>query len=208
MIRENKKCLVAILNGGKSSRFGSDKSKAFVYGLPMLDHTIVAARSVADRIIVVGRKSTVAASTGAVAFVPDDMPGHLGPIAGIITALRFAAENECVLALACDMPLLTTEALVALRSAHCAASNSTVATFSVIEEDEGMRLEPLFSVYTRAMLPTLEAAVQSGRRSLQQFVTLPHVNLWHVPRSLRHPIRNANTPEDLDKLINEAKSAG
>jgi molybdopterin-guanine dinucleotide biosynthesis protein A len=71
------KTLGAILAGGRSSRFGSDKALATLAGQTLLDHALAALRSHCDAVIIVGR------STGIADWPRPDM----GPLGGIAAAL-------------------------------------------------------------------------------------------------------------------------
>lgn len=92
----------AVLVGGNSVRFGSDKALFKVAGKPM-------ARVIADvmysaritKVFVVGNSQSTADVLG-LAFVADSYPGE-GPLGGLITALR-ATESEILCVLPCDVP--------------------------------------------------------------------------------------------------------
>ena len=73
--------LGAVLAGGRSSRFGSDKALATLDGQTLLDHAMAALRPHCDLVIVVGR--------GEVADWPRP---DMGPLGGIAGALIHAAN--------------------------------------------------------------------------------------------------------------------
>ncbi len=73
--------LGAVLAGGRSSRFGSDKALATLDGQTLLDHAMTALRPHCDLVIVVGR--------GEVADWPRP---DMGPLGGIAGALMHAAN--------------------------------------------------------------------------------------------------------------------
>jgi molybdopterin-guanine dinucleotide biosynthesis protein A len=74
--------LGAVLAGGRSSRFGSDKALAMLGGRTLLDHAVAALGSHCDAVVVVGR--------GEIADWPR---GDMGPLGGIAGALIHAAEK-------------------------------------------------------------------------------------------------------------------
>lgn len=79
--------LGAVLAGGRSSRFGSDKAEALLAGQSLLEHAVAALAPHVDTIVVAGRavpgQPTIA-----------DWPApDLGPMGGIAGALRYA-ENK------------------------------------------------------------------------------------------------------------------
>jgi molybdenum cofactor guanylyltransferase len=89
--------LGAVLVGGRSSRFGSDKAAAVLAGDPLAEH---ARRSIAPfcaEVRLVGGPD-----------LPDLPAPGLGPLGGIAGALDHAATHgfDAVLSVACDMPRL------------------------------------------------------------------------------------------------------
>jgi molybdopterin-guanine dinucleotide biosynthesis protein A len=76
------KTLGAVLAGGRSSRFGSDKALAMLGGRSLLDHAAAALRPHCDAVVVVGRGEIV------------DWPRpDMGPLGGIAGALIHAADR-------------------------------------------------------------------------------------------------------------------
>ena len=94
--------LGAVIAGGRSSRFGSDKAEALWNGKPLIDHAIAALAPFVDEIVLCGRahgKSTVLA----------DRPApNMGPLGGLCAALSYAGTrgHGFVLTVGCDTPLL------------------------------------------------------------------------------------------------------
>ncbi|WP_448582011.1 molybdenum cofactor guanylyltransferase [Thermaurantiacus sp.] len=92
--------LGAVLAGGKSRRFGSDKALALVEGKPLIQHALDCLAASCEIVVVVGR----------------DWPGHarlddhpapgLGPLAGLCAALLHAGRHgfDHALVIPCDMP--------------------------------------------------------------------------------------------------------
>ncbi len=92
------KLLGAVLAGGASSRFGSDKARAVVEGRPLIAGVIAALAVQADEVVVCGRDWPGCAGLA-------DMPGpSLGPLGGLCAALLEAQRRgfDCVLSAPCD----------------------------------------------------------------------------------------------------------
>ena len=98
--------LGAILAGGASSRMGSDKTFAEVAGQAMVDWVAGSLRSVTDDLVVVGRAGTLSD----IKCIPDDHAERRGPLAGLATALRLAADRPVVL-VAVDQPWVRSSTL-------------------------------------------------------------------------------------------------
>lgn len=76
------KTLGAVLAGGRSSRFGSDKALAILDGRTLLDHASAALGPHCDALVVVGRGE-----------IGDWPRADMGPLGGIAGALIHAAER-------------------------------------------------------------------------------------------------------------------
>ena len=102
--------LGAILSGGKSSRFGSDKAEASFGGRRLVDHAADAIAPWVSATVMCGPQRSNFQN------VKDRPSDGLGPLAGLCGALFHAREHgfEAVVAIACDMPLVPTELMEAL----------------------------------------------------------------------------------------------
>ncbi len=100
-----------VLAGGRSRRFGDDKLRATVGGLPLLRRAVERLAPLCAEVIVVanaGRRIGPRVRERA-RVVRDDLPGA-GPLAGLATGLRHA-RTEVVFAVGGDMPLVNLEAV-------------------------------------------------------------------------------------------------
>ncbi|KRB82249.1 molybdopterin-guanine dinucleotide biosynthesis protein MobA [Sphingomonas sp. Root710] len=92
--------LGAILAGGRSSRFGSDKAEALWRGKPLIEHAADRLRPVTDELILCGR------SYAGLRALPDRPEADMGPLGGLNAALHHARAEGfgAVLSLGCDTP--------------------------------------------------------------------------------------------------------
>jgi molybdenum cofactor guanylyltransferase len=93
------KILGAILAGGQSRRFGSDKAKALFEGKALLDHVADALSSQCAELVVAGREWP------GLVTVADLPEAGLGPLGGLAGALDKAKRNgfDAVLSSGCDV---------------------------------------------------------------------------------------------------------
>ena len=183
---------VAILAGGESRRMGTDKAVLLFGGLSLLERTARTALFAGLTVLVAGRACPDGWQTPKVDFVLDAAPGR-GPLGGLETALKHA--DGPVLAVACDMPLLTSEALIWLRD-RAAASTSE---HGLVVLNEG-QWEPLFSVYAPACLPLIESRLAAGRLSLHGLIEAGDFARADAPGWVAVQLVNINTPEELRRL--------
>lgn len=179
---------VAIMAGGKSRRMGRDKAELELDGQTLLDRMIDQANMVSGTVLVIGRTGL----RDDVRWLEDDEPG-LGPIGGLKTALDHLGRP--VLLVACDMPLLDADAMRWLIEAfaHEAKAHGLAAT-------RDGQLEPLFSVYTPAVLPLVDAQIEKSRRSLRRLIEAGEFRRVEAPSEVAGKLANVNTPQDFERL--------
>ena len=94
--------LGAVLAGGRSSRFGSDKALALMPdGRMLIDHAVAAIAPHVETVVVCGR--TVEGMTS----LSDRPAPDMGPLGGLNAALHHARDEgyDAVLTTGCDMPV-------------------------------------------------------------------------------------------------------
>lgn len=167
-----------ILAGGKSTRFGSDKARARVDGLTLLEHAVASVAGAASSITV------VAASHGAYDDLGyrtiGDLEPDLGPLGGLHAALLDAVavdrREHWVLVTACDWVGLRPEWVDALLDAlrHAVHPPETRAggrgpsPLAVAFRAE--RWEPLPALFHVALAHAIAERLRTGRRALWQLL--------------------------------------
>lgn len=185
---------VAILNGGRATRYGgADKSALVVNGRTILEHQLEAARAVTDDILLVGRTD---GSTPAGVRTIADRVADAGPLGGLDTAMA-EARGEAILLLACDMPGVTGEFLDAL------ALLAPVADAIVPKTERGYH--PLCAVYRRRCHRTVARRLAAGQWKMLDLLNDLSVRTVETREleAFGPPLRllvNVNTPAALDEL--------
>jgi molybdenum cofactor guanylyltransferase len=187
---------VAILAGGASSRFGSDKALVRLDpdGPTLLERTAAIARSLSNQAVIIGHQSYESLDPG-IDIAPDEEPGR-GPLGGIATAFNLL-DAPRLLVLACDMPCLS---VLLLRSIIERPSNAD----AVVPRTDDGRWQTLHAIYHRSALPAIEASLGAGSgavRSIFDRITVDMVNegeLREFDPEL-HSFFNLNVPADLER---------
>ena len=179
----------AVLTGGRSSRFGSDKGVALLGGVPLADHAAAAIAPFVGAVIRVGGPDGIA-----------DLPAPgLGPLGGIAAALDHAMRLgfDSVLTIGCDMPRLPdglVEALLRRAPAYC--GEAPVLGHWPVSLLAG--LTDLLCVPAKAGTQTVLPPSRENRGPKPG----PSIKSWAraiggVPVDSPQPIANINTLEDL-----------
>jgi molybdopterin-guanine dinucleotide biosynthesis protein A len=133
--------------------------------------------------------------------VPDMMRG-LGPIGGVLTALRHSSSDR-VLVVACDMPFLNPALLRYMRS----VPGEYDALAPVWNDAEGIaRFEPLHTIYSKSGAPVIEQRIAQGKLRMgdllgalnTKYISQEEVRVFD-PRLLS--FQNINTPEEYERLL-------
>lgn len=184
-----------ILAAGQSRRMGDlDKSTCTLGGVPLV-------RVVLDRLS--PRCGAVAINTANPAHdalglpvLPDVMDGGLGPLAGVLTAMEWAATRgqDWVLTVATDTPFLP-ETLVA----DLTALADTTAPVLAASQGAvgGARLHPVFGLWPVALMEGLRADIETGARRIGRWADERGARRVTYAFDTVDPFFNINTPEDL-----------
>ncbi len=180
--------LGAVLVGGASRRFGSPKALALYEGVPMAERVVRVLRSVVSEVVLVG-SGPVPESLVELSRL-EDMPGVVGPLAGILAALRKRPGRAWLVA-ACD------QALVSQAACHWLVNERRVERVAVLPRRSAEIIEPLLAVYEPAALLFLEKLESAGFSSLQSLATEPGVATPWIPNLLQQAWISFDRPEDL-----------
>ena len=192
---EKARSLGTILAGGRNRRYGSHKALAELGGTRIIDRVANAVAVAASRVVVVANELDVYRDVGE-EVRPDIQPG-LGALGGIYSAVQWAAEVDCDVALtvACDMPFVSAgllERLVEVADPGAA----------VLPASQGPRgLEPLCAVYGVGCLDAISAAIERGDRAVISFFEDVDVRVLDTSEVARygraeHMFMNVNRQED------------
>lgn len=124
--------LGAILAGGRSSRFGSDKALATIDGRPMLEHVEERLRGQCEAVIVAGR------DWPGMIRVDDRPEPSLGPLGGLAGALAYGRDHgfDAVLSSSCDLPALPDDLIAMLGAPDALLQRQpTIGLWSVYHAD-------------------------------------------------------------------------
>lgn len=190
---------ITILAGGNSTRMGRDKARIEYRGESLLRRIARRASSVADEVCIAGRTCPEDWPLPHIRFLPDRAPDR-GPLEGLLCALmHFRSPTALV---ACDMPLLSADALAWLLSTHRTWYESflcSARSHGLVIERDG-EPEPLFSVYHPAASDLVKRRLSERKRSLRGLIREGDFATRTVPEPFADQLRNVNTPEDLDQL--------
>ena len=168
--------LGAVLAGGRSSRFGSDKAQAKLDGVTLLDRSTQALGTMCDTVVVVGHGDE------GIATIADWPCAGMGPLSGIAAALRHAASLGYDAVLSCGVDSINLPSDLVGRLAPAPAY---------------VESQPVIGLWSVTAAQTVEAILQEDtRKSMLAFAE----RIGARPQQLDLQPANINTPEDLANL--------
>jgi molybdopterin-guanine dinucleotide biosynthesis protein A len=183
-----------ILAGGLSTRMGGgDKPLLPLAGRPVLAHAIGRLRPQVDRLVINANGDPARFASLGLPVIADTVPGHPGPLGGILAGLQHAASIGAarIVTVAGDTPFLPRDLVPRLGSA--AGSGAAVA------RSRG-RVHPVEGCFPVTTAEGLEAFIHaSAKRRVIDWVS----SIGAVPvdfpdgPSGYDPFFNVNTPDDL-----------
>jgi molybdopterin-guanine dinucleotide biosynthesis protein A len=183
-----------LLIGGHSSRMGHPKHLIKGRnGLTWLENSVSLLRPFTQAIVLSGAGDVpdVLSSLTRISDVPDVQ----GPLTGILAAMRWHPDS-CWLLIACDMPNISSEALVWLLSHRTPNSWGTVPRL----KKDGF-VEPLLAVYEPRAKEYLEELRSSGCLRISMVAARSKIATPVIPENLCQAWSNINTPDELSQSL-------
>lgn len=179
-----------ILAGGRGQRMGGvDKGLQDLDGRPLVQWVLARLAPQVDAVVINANQNLARYAALGCRVLPDAIPDFAGPLAGLHAALP-QATTPLLLTVPCDSPFLPDDPAQRLH----AALEAQGAGLAVART--GDRVQRAFCLTRRAILPKLEAFLDSGEHK---------VGLWHASLKLAEVafhdeadgFRNIDTPQDL-----------
>lgn len=167
----------AVLAGGMSTRFGSDKALAVLDGRTLLERAVASLKALCDAVVIVGRTDSDLAP--AIADWP--RPG-MGPLAGLAAALIHGRDNGYASVLTCGV--------------DCGGVAAGLLA-DLSPPSAHLETQPVIGHWNSNTAPAVMAILQSeGRHSMQAFANA----VGSRPVASLHAPANINSPADLAAL--------
>ena len=175
-----------VLAGGQARRMGGDdKGLIELVGRPMIDHALAALAPQVDALLVNANRHLERyrelAAPYAAEVVSDTLADYQGPLAGIARGLA-SCTTDWLACVPCDSPLIATDLVARLETARRATDAEIAVAFCE-------RLQPVFALLPRALLPSLEAYLAAGDRKIDR---------WYY----RHRVAEADFSDRPEQFLN------
>ena len=193
--------LGVILAGGLARRMGGGDKSLLSLGAScrVLDQVIARLGEQVDQMVLNANGDPARFDEFGLPVVADSLDGFLGPLAGVLAGLDYAAEHgfDHIVSVAADTPFFPADLVSALGSASSHMDVPLALAATNIEGGKTVR-HPTFGLWPVALREDLRSALQDGLRKVVLW-TDQHGAETHVFESGDiDPFFNINTPEDLE----------
>ena len=195
MIENN--ILGIILAGGKSSRFGEDKSIAKLGDKTLLDHTINKIEKEFTEILVISNNKEFNFKNNKIHVVEDCIEGQLGPLVGILTAMKWVIINKknykWIASFPCDTPFFDIKLISELKIKVKETSKKLIFLNS------NKKRHNIFGLWSLDLIEILEEDIKNSFRKVELWADKIGYENININEEKFDRFLNINTKKDLEK---------
>jgi molybdopterin-guanine dinucleotide biosynthesis protein A len=195
MIENN--ILGIILAGGKSSRFGEDKSIAKLGDKTLLDHTINKIEKEFAEILVISNNKEFNFKNNKIHVVEDCIEGQLGPLVGILTAMKWVIINKknykWIASFPCDTPFFDIKLISELKIKVKETSKKLIFLNS------NKKRHNIFGLWSMDLIEILEKDIKNSFRKVELWADKIGYENININEEKFDKFLNINTKKDLEK---------
>lgn len=185
-----------VLAGGQSRRMGgTEKSLMELGGISPLEWVLQKLNPQVEAMAINANGNPERFSFTGLPIIADGVEGFVGPLAGVLAGMRWAAEQRMthVLTAAADTPFLPSD--LASRLSALLSSDTSIAMAS-----SGNRIHPVCGVWPVSLAGDLEHfLVDEDKRKILEFANRYDLHEIEFSTQDGDPFFNINTPDDFDK---------
>ena len=193
--------LGVILAGGLARRMGGGDKSLLSLGASsrVLDQVIARLGAQVDQMVLNANGDPARFDEFGLPVVADSLDGFLGPLAGVLAGLDYAAEHgfDHIVSVAADTPFFPTDLVSALDTASKHMDVPIALAATKIEGGKTVR-HPTFGLWPVALREDLRSALQNGLRKVVLWTDQHGVETHVFGSGEIDPFFNINTPEDLE----------
>ena len=195
MIENN--ILGIILAGGKSSRFGEDKSTVKLGNKTLLDHIVNKIENEFNEILVISNNKELNFQNKKIQVIEDCIKGQLGPLVGILTAMKWVKENKkdyrWVVSFPCDTPFFD----INLTNKLKLKTNNTSKKLIFLNSEK--KRHNIFGAWSIDLIEILENDLKKNFRKVEIWADKIGYESINVNIEKFDKFLNINTKKDFEK---------
>ena len=193
---DHNKILGVVLAGGKSQRFGQDKSQVKLNGKILIDYILSEIIDEFKETLIVTNQSISFMSSKKITVIEDFKKG-LGPLGGVLSAMKWIKDNNkeysWISTFPADTPFFTKKELKSFYNDIKIKNNKL---FFI--KDKNTR-HNIFGLWSLDLMDQLETDLYNGERKVEIWADSIGVSTVNIEYKNINPFFNINTIDDLEK---------
>ena len=195
---DHNKILGVVLAGGKSQRFGQDKSQVKLQGKILIDYILSEIVDEFNETLIVTNNPISFMSSDKI-FLTKDFKNGLGPLGGVFTAMKWIKENDkkynWISTFPTDTPFFTKKELKNFYE------NIKIDDSKLFFIKGKKARHNIFGLWSMDLMDQLESDLLKGERKVELWANSVGVSTINIEYKKIDPFFNINTKEDLEKAI-------
>jgi len=193
---DHSKILGVVLAGGKSLRFGEDKSQVKLNNKSLIDHILSEILTEFKELLIVSNNSIKFNKSKKISII-SDFKNNLGPLGGVLTAMKWIKDNnkdyQWISTFPTDTPFFKNQIL---KDFHDQINLKNGKLFFIKSNNTRHNIFGLWSI---DLADKLEKDLENGDRKVEDWANKVGVNIIDMQFEKNDPFFNINTKEDLEK---------
>jgi molybdopterin-guanine dinucleotide biosynthesis protein A len=193
---DHSKILGVVLAGGKSLRFGEDKSQVKLNNKSLIDHILSEILTEFKELLIVSNNSIEFNKSENISII-SDFKNNLGPLGGVFTAMKWIKDNnkdyQWISTFPTDTPFFKNQIL---KDFHDKINLKNGKLFFIKSNNTRHNIFGLWSI---DLADKLEKDLENGDRKVEDWANKVGVNIIDMQFEKNDPFFNINTKEDLEK---------
>ena len=200
--------LAVVLAGGQSKRFGEDKNQAKLGNLTLLEHVLEKVTKKFEKTLIISNQNLNIKDLNSITIVPDCIQGNLGPLVGVLTAMKWIRKNnkqyKWIATFPSDTPFFETSIIEKYKN----RINLNESLLYFVRSNQ--KRHNIFGLWSVKLMDTLENdLVNNNFRKVEKWADKIGVKTINVKIDKFDPFFNINTKADLkeaEKILTEYKN--
>ena len=195
--------LGTVLAGGKSQRFGEDKSQVKLEGKLLIDYILSEISCEFREILIVSNNKINFKNSGKISIIEDFKKG-LGPLGGVLSAMKWVKENnkdyKWISTFPADTPFFKKEILQKFYN------EIEIEKSRLFFIKSNKTRHNIFGLWSIDLLDKLEEDLNKGDRKVELWANSVGVKVIDMDFKNIDPFFNINTKQDLEKAKERLKN--
>ena len=189
--------IAAILAGGKSRRFGVDKSTTKLGDKTLIEHTISKIEKKFSEILIISNNQEIKVDKKNVFVLKDCIQGQLGPLVGVLSAMKWVEKNnknyDWIATFPCDTPFFDISIIDEVK--RFSKKNNKKLYFL----KTGEKRHNIFGLWSIQLKDILEEDINNNFRKVEEWANKIGLETININNKKFDSFLNINTQEDLEE---------